>query len=274
MTSNLREQLSQIVLGSNLSDKLLPLSAWDCSLNTYHAFTAPRIPGRPSSLHFSEKRVKFPRSQAFVDPEKRALSLHFFANHELLAIEMMATALLTYPCPEDSAFKRGLWQSLKDEQKHLKLYIQRMQELGVQFGDYPVNGFFWKLLSSLPGPREFVAMMCLTFESANLDFSLEYRDAFLRVEDDKSAQVMQTIYQDEISHVALGRSLFGQWKKTQDLWTYYVDSLPYPLTPNRAKGNLFSIESRQAAGFDADYIQNLQSYSDNYQVTQRKTWKS
>jgi len=67
------------------------------------------------------------------------------------AIEMMAAAILIYPhsTEEDVRFKKGIVTALKDEQKHLSLYIKRMNELGYEFGDFPLNDFFWRQLEKV-----------------------------------------------------------------------------------------------------------------------------
>ena len=65
-----------------------------------------------------------------VDPVERGRVLHFFANHELLALELMAVALLRFPDAPHS-FRRGIIETMKEEQKHLNLYIESMNRLGV-----------------------------------------------------------------------------------------------------------------------------------------------
>lgn len=87
--------------------------------------------------------MKFPKVNRLNETDKKAMALHSFANHELLAIEMMASAILLYPhaTDEDVRFKRGIVTALKEEQKHLGLYIKRLNELGYQFGDFPLNDF-------------------------------------------------------------------------------------------------------------------------------------
>src|SRR5690606_40652598 len=57
----------------------------------------PSLPGRRGVLQFSEQKMKFPKSQRLNENDKKAMALHSFANHELLAIEMMAAAILVYP---------------------------------------------------------------------------------------------------------------------------------------------------------------------------------
>src|SRR5690606_2802985 len=122
---------------------------------------------------FSTERVKFPGLGSLVLDEKKAVAFHFFANHELLALEMMAAALLVYPHDTEALrrFKKDLIQTMRDEQKHLKLYLHRMGDFGVEFGDYPLNDYFWRQTPTLKTPERFYALMALTFESANLDFA-------------------------------------------------------------------------------------------------------
>ena len=134
------------------------------------------------------------------------MALHSFANHELLAIEMMAAALLIYPHEkeEQKRFKRGVLSALKDEQKHLGLYIARLNELGYEFGDFPLNDFFWRQMDKLKTPSQYAAVMALTFESANLDFAQFYAKIFRSFDDEKTASILDVVLKDELSHVGPG----------------------------------------------------------------------
>src|SRR5690606_37167787 len=140
------------------------------------------------------------------ETDKKAVALNSFANHELLAIEMMASALLIYPhkTEDDLRFKKGVLVALKDEQKHLSLYIKRLQSLGYEFGDFPLNDFFWRQMEKLKTPAQYLAVMSLTFEAANLDFAQFYSRIFQEQGDLETARILQTVLEDEIAHVALG----------------------------------------------------------------------
>ena len=236
-------------------------------------YSIPSLPGRNEKLKMSDKRTKFPKN--FEHADARAKALHFFANHELLAMEMMAAAMLyfTHQNEEDIKFKKGLLQTLKEEQKHFKLYLNRMKEFGLEFGDLPLNDFFWRQMHSLRSPEEYLAMMSLTFEMANLDFMMIYKDAFLKVEDSKTAAILDVVLDDEISHVAFGVNYLNRKKQTLDLWSYYKSCLPMPLTPARSKGPILNKDSRLKTGIDQAFLTNAENYSDNYQVTIRKEWK-
>src|SRR5690606_23527664 len=115
-------------------------------------FLTPRQPGRPLELRPRKadgERVRFPNRVE--TEEERARLLHFFANHELLAVELMALALLKFPdAPE--AFRRGVLRTLQEEQQHTRWYVARMAECGVKFGAIPVTGMIWDHISGMESP--------------------------------------------------------------------------------------------------------------------------
>ncbi len=274
---NLESWAKTILLGDSLTDKLLPLKELDRKSleETHYDYSCPLLPGRPKTLRISESNVKFPKKNKLHQQDERAKAIHFFANHELLAIEIMAHMLLSVKgnTPEILKFKTGLLSTLSDEQKHLKLYCNRMEELGLSFGDIEVNDYFWEKMRGITNIEEYLAVMALTFESANLDFASYYRDLFEEYGDHESSNILDQVYKDEISHVAFGA--FWMSKKTEkSLWDYYRLVLPEPLTPARAKGQRFDSKGRIAAGLGVDFVKNLEEYKDDFSITHRRQWKS
>jgi uncharacterized ferritin-like protein (DUF455 family) len=267
------EWAQSVLLGPTLKDKLRPISL-TAPMGEFKTYALPQTPGRIERLAFSDKQLKFPKGNALGTPSGRSIAIHSFANHELLAIEMMAAALLIYPHSDSNSerMKRGILAALRDEQKHLALYIQRLNDDGVEFGDMPLNNFFWRQMEKLKTPESFFSLMALTFESANLDFSLQYEGVFRQLGDEKTANIMKQVYDDEITHVALGAHWMGVWKKDQTLWDYYRSVLPYPLTPARAKGSNYRPETRRAAGIEEDWVSKLGEFVDEFKVTNRKSW--
>ena len=168
--------------------------------------------------------------------------------------------------------KRGLLTTIRDEQKHFKLYVKRMRDFNVEFGDYPLNDFFWRQMQKVKSLSEYLSVMAITFEGANLDFAHYYQNIFSSIGDEKTAQIMKIVYEDEITHVALGAHWLNKWRCDKSVWEYYLESLPELLTPSRAKGIIYNEESRTRAGLDSDFIANLKSYKDGFVVTTRKEW--
>lgn len=268
-----REFARILLEGASLEDKLIPLKNIDFT-KSLDPYDLPNNPGRSKQLKFDNQQVKFPKNTSFHLAEKRGLALHFFANHELLAIEMMAAALLIYPDhSEDSIlFKKGLIKTIQDEQKHLKLYLSRMKDFGIELGDFPLNDFFWRSMENCKTPANFYSAMAMTFESANLDFAQYYEKSFVAVEDHETAKIMRLVFEDEISHVALGAHWLNQWRGDMDLWKYFVGNLPGVMTPARSKGIHFDRSSRVRAGIDDAFLDQLDAFRDDFKVTNRKSW--
>ncbi len=137
----------------------------------------------------------------------------------------MALVLLRFP-EAPAAFRKGVLQTLKDEQEHTQLYLHRMKQCGVHFGELPVSGYFWRSVSVMENPMDYVSSLCLTFEQANLDFARHYAKGFAAVGDDAtSAGLLDKIYRDEIGHVAYGLKWFRRWKNpTESDWEAFLSS--------------------------------------------------
>lgn len=259
----LREFAEQVVFSTSLDKKLLcPEVITDDRPGK--AIEAPEMPGRPAVLQFKLKesnRSQFPGTHELENEEARSKLLHFFANHELLATELMALVLLKFP-DAPSAFRKGVLQTLKDEQAHTRMYIARMRACGMDFGDLPLSGYFWRSVSPMQHPLDYVSSLCLTFEQANLDFSKHFADEFKTVGDVASAKLMERIYRDEIGHVAYGLKWFRRWKDPQQTdWDAFCRQLRFPLSPQRAKGFTINVAGREAAGLDPKFIKHLSVYS-------------
>jgi len=222
------------------------------------------VPGRPAELRFKPQgsgKADFPGVHRLEREPERGRLLHFFANHELLATELMALALLRFP-EAPAAFRRGLYQTLKDEQAHTRLYMERMRQCGIQFGELPVSGYFWRTVASMESPLDYVTRLSLTFEQANLDFCRHFARGFQTVGDTDTAALLERIYRDEIGHVAYGLKWFRRWKNPGESdWDAFCRQLKFPLSPQRAKGLTLNIEGRRAAGLDAAFVAELNVYS-------------
>jgi uncharacterized ferritin-like protein (DUF455 family) len=259
----LHDFAERILFATTLEEKLqCPTDITDEQPGT--PLATPAAPGRPAELRFKltgTARGEFPGLRQLEQERERGRLLHFFANHELLATELMALVLLRFP-DAPAAFRKGVLQTLKDEQEHTRLYIQRMKECGIRFGELPVSGYFWRSVSVMENPMDYVSSLCLTFEQANLDFARHFARGFATVGDDSTAKLLEKIYRDEIGHVAYGLKWFRRWKNPNESdWEAFCRQLKFPLSPQRAKGITLNVEGRRAAGLDAAFIAELDVYS-------------
>ncbi|HHY85318.1 MAG TPA: ferritin-like domain-containing protein [Verrucomicrobia bacterium] len=259
----LREFAERVLFATSLEEKLEPPGPITDE-KPGAPIETPSGPGRPAELRFKPGgtgRNAFPGIERIGNPEDRGRLLHFFANHELLATELMALVLLRFP-NAPAAFRMGVLQTLQDEQEHTRLYLSRMRECGIHFGELPVSGYFWRAVAPMENPIDYVAGLCLTFEQANLDFARHYGRAFEEAGDNATARLLDGIYRDEIGHVAYGLKWFRRWKNPNESdWDAFCRQLKFPLSPQRAKGFTLNVEGRRAAGFDERFIAELEVYS-------------
>jgi uncharacterized ferritin-like protein (DUF455 family) len=246
----------QILTSSNIEDKL-----FTPDIITDEILISPLIidsPARSIDLEFKrrEKKEKLPKNLLHID-ENRAVCLHRFAGHELLAVEVMAYALLAFPdAPKN--FRKGLIRTLLEEQEHVRLYQKALGRFGKKLGDYPLYKHFWRLVPHLNTLSSYVSVMSLTLEMANLDFAPYYGSIFEKVGDIESSNLMKQIFADEIKHVAFGYGWLKMLKNKEDnLYDAWLKSLPIIVEPKRAKGPIFIDEGRIKAGLPDDFIENL-----------------
>ncbi|NGX39257.1 MAG: hypothetical protein KR126chlam1_00580 [Chlamydiae bacterium] len=256
----MREWATRILGGSSLEEKLL-----DPGTLTDHDPGSPLFwdtPSRPPGMGFQKhtRKDKLPSFHEHHTSDKRAICLHRFAGHELLAVEIMAYALLAFPSAPKH-FRRGVANTLKEEQEHVRLYQSRLQAMGLDFGDLPLYKHFWAYTPYLRTPEEYVSVMSLTFEMANLDFAPTYGASFQKHGDLAAAALMERILKDEIAHVGFG---WNWLKKLKDPslseWEAWETALPKILSPKRAQGHQFHEENRKKAGVSDEWISSFLQY--------------
>ncbi len=257
----MREIAERVLFAETLEEKLCLGPKCCADEASGPAIALPDAPGRPQELRVRGDgvRVEFPGTHKLDDDRERGVMLHFLANHELLAAELMALVLLRFPnAPKE--YRAGVYEAMREEQAHALMYVRRMKECGISFGELPVNDYFWKLVAPMATPLDFVTRLNLTFEQANLDFSKHYATLFRQVGDTATAAVLEKIHLDEIGHVGHGLKWFRRWKERGESdWEGYRRCLAFPLTPARAKGLApFNPESRRLAGLDEDFIRHLE----------------
>ena len=231
------------------------------------------LPARDAGLRMRSGGDKLPRPGELAALASRQLCLARFAHHELMAVEYFAWALLRWP-ELPLPLRRGLLAALADEQRHCRLYLDRLAALGGRFDGDDHSDYFWRqapaIAASPAGPAAFLAAMGLTLEQANLDFTLTYRDGFAVAGDHESAAICQQVHDDEIAHVALA----ARWlvrlgsestasptspalhSSARDL-DYYLASVPFPLGASRAKGRRFEAKPRTRAGLSDAFIEHV-----------------
>ena len=265
---NITEFAEQIVFSNSLEEKLAApgkLSFDRLSSAKLPSTESLKTPGRPAHLlmqHEPGRNIQPPRDDQLENEKARGQLLHFLANHELLATELMALVLLKFP-NAPRAFRQGVLVTLQEEQQHTRMYLDRMKECGVEFGTWPVSGQFWRIVEPMESPMDFVSRLSLTFEQANLDYSLHFASVFKKIGDTRTASLLQQIYEDEIGHVQHGLHWFRQWKDPDksdfDAWQTTLD---LPMSPARGRGprSSFNRDGRLKAGLTNEFIDAVEVF--------------
>ncbi|MCI0382378.1 MAG: ferritin-like domain-containing protein [Chlamydiae bacterium] len=247
----------RILSGDTLEEKLLCPDSLEDHEPGHAVFW--KEPARPLGMQFCKfsKKDKLPPFVEHEKEEKRAICLHRFAGHELLAVEMMAYVLLAFP-EAPKHFRKGVANTLMEEQTHVKLYANRLKELGIELSSLPFFRNFWSYIPHVTSPLRYISLMSLTFEMANLDFAPLYGESFAKVGDEKSAALMGKILHDELKHVSFGWNWLKKFKpENQTEWQTWTSSLPEKITPRRAAGPVFFAENRKKAGLPEEWIRRL-----------------
>ncbi|MFN9719541.1 MAG: ferritin-like domain-containing protein [Planctomycetota bacterium] len=255
----LRAFAEQVLLTPDLSRKVARISE---SLTDENPGEPQRVerPARPANLLFAARRTApaMPKAQSLRDPVKRAIAHHVMANHELQALEVMAMVLLAFP-EAPAEFRMGMAKIMFDEQRHTRMHAQRCDELGLAFGELPVNSWIWQKAQDFQTTLEYVAGLPLVFEGANLDHTVEFEDYFRQAGDRRSAAIMRAIHKDEIHHVEFGLRWLRRFKSPDDSdWDAWRKALKWPIRPEKARGDLFQREARLQAGLTPDFVDRLE----------------
>lgn len=145
-----------------------------------------------------------------------------------------------------------------DEAKHFLLLEGRLNDLGASYGDLPAHDGLWE--SSEKTAHDFAARLAIVpmvLEARGLDVTPAMIDAMQKQDDQKTAEILQIIHDDEITHVRAGTVWFEEWcahhgKDVEEHWqhlvrTYFNGVLKRP----------FNHPSREEAGMIRDWYEPL-----------------
>jgi uncharacterized ferritin-like protein (DUF455 family) len=245
------------VLTSDLSYKLAP-AAPPRSFRTDAQPVRLAHPGRPPELRVARRGERTPKQEALEDPYFRARTLHAFLHHELQAAELMCWAMLAFSDAEPE-FRRGLLAICLDEIRHMGLYAEHIRALGCKVGDFGVRDWFWKRVPSCRSKLEFVAVMGMGFEAANLEHANNFAARFRSAGDEHGASLQERIAAEEVAHVGFATRWFRRWTGGCNFETWAAQ-LPAPLSPWVMHGRPIADEARRRAGMPDEFLAALQAF--------------
>lgn len=215
-------------------------------------------PGRPAELRPARRGERTPKERALTDPHFRARTLHAFLHHELQAAELMCWALLAFPDAEPE-FRRGLLAICLDEIRHMGMYVEHIAALGRKVGDFGVRDWFWKRVPICQSKLEFVAVLGMGLEAANLEHAPSFAARFRLAGDEAGARIQERIAAEEVAHVGFATRWFARWTGGCSFETWAAQ-LPPPLSPWVMHGEPIADEARRRAGMSEDFLAALRAF--------------
>lgn len=220
--------------------------------------TPPDRPARPTKPELC-RPGDMKRRKAGGSIEKRIALLHALAHIELNAVDLAWDMVARFG---NTGLPRRFiddWVRVGDEEAlHFSLLAARLRELGSSYGAFPAHDGLWQAASETAHDLlARLAIVPLVLEARGLDVSPPTIADLRRAGDQASAEILETIYRDEIGHVAIGKTWFDhvaaeRGKDPQTTWQYLVRTH----FRGRLKGP-FNRIARDAAGFSAAFYEPL-----------------
>lgn len=221
------------------------------------------IPPRPARPEKPELLApgKMPKRAKAGSLKSKIALLHALAHIELNAIDLGWDIMARFSdYSEEQGGVEGFilpkeffddWCKVADDEaKHFMMLSDRLNDLGAAYGDLPAHDGLWEASEQtahdLPARLAIVPMV---LEARGLDVTPNMIAAMKKQNDDKTAEMLQIIHDDEITHVRAGSVWFKSWcahrgVKDDDYWqelvrTYFSGKLKKPFNhPSRKKGGM------------------------------------
>ncbi len=218
----------------------------------------PLRPARPASPALRPPR-EVPRRRINSGSPGRVALLHALAHIELNAIDLAFDIVARFTGEDLPRDFFDDWVAVGgDEARHYRMLAGRLGELGACYGDLPAHDGLWQAaMETADDLLARLAVVPLVLEARGLDVTPPMIDRLRGAGDDRSADILQTIHDEEIGHVAAGMRWFRFVceKRGRDAARTYG-----ALVRNHFKGRIkppFNTASREAAGLPASFYEPL-----------------
>ena len=216
------------------------------------------VPGRPPELVVTLEKPRNFKLGALQRTEVRAALHHKFWHHELQAAELMCWAIVRFP-DTPPEFKKGLVRIVRDEIRHMGLYEKYLRGHGFSLSDFPVRDWFWERIPTCQTALQFVALLGMGFEAANLEHTERFANSFRSLGDERAAEIQDQVGLEEVAHVKFATHWFRKWTGDVDFETW-CQCLPPPLSPLLLHGKVLQLERRRKADFPQAFLDSLEAW--------------
>lgn len=228
------------------------------TIATVGAAATPDRPARPARPPLRPPRA-VPRRRITSAAQGRIALLHALAHIELNAIDLAFDIVARFTEEDLPRAFYDDWIAVGvDEARHYAMLARRLGELGAGYGDLVAHDGLWQAAAETADDLlARLAVVPLVLEARGLDVTPAMIGKLRSAGDVSSADILQTIHDEEIAHVAAGVRWFQFLCERRGLdpaETYRE------LVRAHFKGRLkapFNRASRDAAGLPADYYEPL-----------------
>ncbi|SIN85450.1 ferritin-like domain-containing protein [Vannielia litorea] len=169
----------------------------------------PDMPARPERPALLDPR-DVPRRRPGTEAGRKAI-LHAVAHIELNAIDLHWDVVARFTdTPMPLGFYDDWVRAADDESRHFMLMCDCLEEMGLAYGDLAAHAGMWRAASDtahdLPAR---LAVVPMVLEARGLDVTPGMIELFSKAGAVSAVAALQTIYAEEVSHVAYGAKWFN-----------------------------------------------------------------
>ena len=234
-------------------------AAWrEGSIGAIGDAAPPDRPARPDKPELRDPR-DMPRRRGAGSLANRIALLHAIAHIELNAIDLAWDLIARFASPDLPREFFDDWVAVAEQEAtHHALVATRLEALGSAYGELPAHDGLWQAAQATAHDLlARLAIVPLVLEARGLDVTPEMIEKLKRQDDAASVAALETIYREEVAHVAAG----GRWfrfectRRGRDPVATYRD-----LVRRYHRGGLkppFNRAARDKAGFAPAFYENV-----------------
>lgn len=219
---------------------------------------APERPGRPEHPALLDPS-EVPRRRINRGTLGRIALLHALSHIELNAVDLAWDIIIRFVDADLPLEFFDDWVQVADEEaQHFKLLSERLADFEATYGDLPAHDGLWDAaLETRHSLAARLAIVPLVLEARGLDVTPMMIGKLRDVDDPISAEILETIYADEIGHVRIGKRWYAfecerQGNDPETLWRELVTT--------HFRGDLkppFNVDARDQAGLPEGWYTNI-----------------
>ena len=213
-------------------------------------------PGRPRRPELVDPRRLERRSFATAGGRQRLL--HAFAHIEFNAINIALDAVYRYRrMPRE--FVADWLRVAAEEALHFDLLRRELERRGSHYGAFPAHAGLWDMVcKTRDDVLHRMALVPRVMEARGLDVTPGMIARFEQFGDRRAADILRTIYRDEIGHVRIGNFWFCELCRERNLDAPQAfRHLVSQFMGSKLRGP-FNRDARIAAGFDPLELDRLE----------------